>query len=65
MELIVFIGLQASGKSSFYAQKFSDTHIRVNLDMLKEKILFQACLDAKQPVFIDNTNPTIEDRQRY
>ena len=69
MELIVFIGLQASGKSSFYAQKFSNTHIRINLDMLKtrhrEKILFQACLEAKQPVVIDNTNPTIEDRQRY
>ena len=69
MELIVFIRLQASGKSSFYAQKFSNTHIRINLDMLKtrhrEKILFQACLEAKQPVVIDNTNPTIEDRQRY
>ena len=69
MELIVFIGLQASGKSSFYSQKFSDTHIRINLDMLKtrhrEKILFRACLKAKQPVVIDNTNPTIEDRQCY
>ncbi len=69
MELIIFIGLQASGKSSFYKEKFIDSHIRINLDMLKtrhrEKILFSACLEAKQPLVIDNTNPTIVDRDRY
>ncbi len=62
MEAIIFIGLQASGKSSFYKEKFIDTHIRINLDMLKtryrEKVLFDACLKAKQPLVIDNTNPT-------
>ncbi len=69
MQLIIFIGLQASGKSTFYREKFIDSHIRLNLDMLKtryrEQILFNACLEAKQPVVIDNTNPTLEDRQRY
>lgn len=69
MEAIIFMGLQASGKSSFYRAKFIDTHIRLNLDMLKtrhrEQILFNACLVAKQPFVIDNTNPTISDRQRY
>ena len=39
------------------------------MDMLKtrhrEDVLFQACLEAKQPVVIDNTNPTIEERTRY
>jgi predicted kinase len=69
MEAIIFIGLQASGKSSFYREKFIDTHIRINLDMLKtrhrEKILFNACLEAKQPLVIDNTNPAIADRSRY
>lgn len=69
MEAVIFIGLQAAGKSSFYREKFIDTHIRINLDMLKtrhrEKILFNACLEAKQPLVIDNTNPTIEDRKRY
>ena len=69
MEAVIFIGLQASGKSSFYREKFIDTHIRLNLDMLKtrhrERILFNACLTAKQPVAIDNTNPAISDRQRY
>lgn len=66
---IIFIGLQASGKSTFYLDNFYKTHIRLNLDMLKtrhrEKILFDACLESKQPVVIDNTNPTRKDRERY
>ncbi|HLP88063.1 MAG TPA: ATP-binding protein [Nostocaceae cyanobacterium] len=69
METIIFIGIQGSGKSTFYKENFFNTHIRINLDMLKtrhrEKIIFQACLKAKQKFVIDNTNPTIEDRQRY
>jgi predicted kinase len=69
MEAVIFIGLQASGKSTFYAQRFFHTHVRINLDMLKtrrrEKTLMQACLEAGQPFVIDNTNPTPEDRGRY
>ncbi|MGD1918198.1 MAG: AAA family ATPase [Pleurocapsa sp.] len=69
METVIFIGLQASGKSSFYKHKFADSHIRLNLDMLKtrhrEQLLFNACLAAKQPVVIDNTNPTVIDRKKY
>lgn len=69
MQAIIFIGIQAAGKSTFYRENFLDTHIRINLDMLKtrhrEKIIFQACLSAKQKFVIDNTNPTVEDRKRY
>lgn len=69
MEAVIFVGLQASGKSSFYRQNFIDTHIRLNLDMLKtrhrEKLLFEACLLAKQSVAIDNTNPTKLEREKY
>lgn len=69
MEAILFIGTQASGKSTFYNEKFRDSHVRINLDMLKtrnrESILFEACLKMKQPFVIDNTNPEIEDRRRY
>ena len=69
MQVIIFIGIQGSGKSTFYKQKFIDSHIRINLDMLKtrhrEKLIFQACLEAKQRLIIDNTNPTPEDRSRY
>ena len=69
MEAIIFIGIQGAGKSTFYRDRFLDTHIRINLDMLKtrhrEKIIFQACLEAKQHFVIDNTNPSVEDRSRY
>lgn len=69
MEMILLIGVQASGKSTFCQRYFSDTHIRLNLDMLKtrhrEKILFDAMLLAKQPFVIDNTNPSRIERARY
>jgi len=69
MNGIILIGLQASGKSSFFLSQFYKTHLKLSMDMLKtrhrEKILFNACLESKQPVVVDNTNPTVKDRQRY
>jgi hypothetical protein len=35
MHAILLIGLQASGKSTFFRERFSDTHVRINLDMLR------------------------------
>ena len=68
-EAVIFIGIQATGKSEFYRRKFADTHMRINLDMLKtrnrERILFEACIEARQSFVIDNTNPTKADRERY
>jgi predicted kinase len=69
MQAIIFIGIQASGKSTFFQQRFFHSHLRLNLDMLKrrhrEQILLRACLDAKQPFVIDNTNATRADRAQY
>jgi predicted kinase len=69
MKMILLIGIPASGKSSFYLERFFRTHIRINLDMLKnrkrEEVMVNACLAAKQPFVVDNTNPTKDDRQRY
>jgi predicted kinase len=69
MEALIFIGIQATGKSTFYHERFFNSHIRLNLDMLKtrhrEKILLIACLNAKQPFVVDNTNPTAEERSQY
>lgn len=69
MECVIFIGLQASGKSAFYRERFFRTHVRVNLDMLRtrhrEKCLMEACLHMQQPFVVDNTNPTKEDRRKY
>jgi predicted kinase len=69
MEAVIFTGIQAAGKSTFYKTQFFKTHIRINLDMLRtrhrEAILFKACLEMKQAFVVDNTNPTPEDRARY
>jgi predicted kinase len=69
VEAVVFVGIQASGKSSFYRARFFDTHLRVNLDMLKtrhrEQLLLRSCIEVKQPFVVDNTNPSIEERARY
>jgi predicted kinase len=69
VEAVIFVGIQASGKSSFYRARFFDTHLRINLDMLKnrhrEQLLLDACIEAKQPFVVDNTNPSVEERARY
>jgi predicted kinase len=65
----VFIGLQAAGKSSFFKQRFFDSHVRVSLDLLKtrhrEQRMLDVCFATKQPLVVDNTNPTEVDRARY
>jgi predicted kinase len=69
VQAVLFIGCQASGKSTFYQSRFSDSHIRINLDMLRtrhrENLLLRACLEMKQKFVVDNTNPTRKDRRRY
>lgn len=69
MKAILLIGIQATGKSSFYASRFADTHVRINLDMLKtrnrESKLLEFCSQTQQPFVVDNTNPTRVDRASY
>lgn len=69
MEAVVFIGLQASGKTSFYQERFFSTHVRVSLDLLRtrhrERRFLATCVETQQPFVVDNTNPTRRDRERY
>ena len=69
MQAVIFIGVQATGKSTFFKERFFNTHVRISLDLLKtrhrEKIFLDACLQSGQKFVVDNTNPTIEDRIRY
>jgi predicted kinase len=69
MEAVIFIGIPATGKTTFYRERFFETHIRLSLDMLRtrhrEMLLVRACLAAKQPFAVDNTNVTAADRARY
>jgi predicted kinase len=69
MECVFFIGIQGTGKSTFFKEKFFDSHIRINLDMLRtrhrQKLIFEACLEGKQRFVLDNTNLTREEREKY
>jgi predicted kinase len=68
-EAVIFVGVQATGKSSFFRERFFRTHVRVNLDMLRtrhrERALFETCLRCGIPLVVDNTNPAASDRARY
>ena len=65
---IIFIGIQASGKSTFYQERFGD-YVHINLDTLhtrnKEKLLLQECVESGCSFVVDNTNPTRADREKY
>ncbi|MBQ8717551.1 MAG: AAA family ATPase [Clostridia bacterium] len=63
------MGLQGSGKSTFYKKHLAADFVRVNLDTLKtrhqEKLLIEECLHSESSFAVDNTNPTRLDRERY
>src|SRR5262245_142964 len=69
MQAVIFIGIQAKGKSSFYRERFFRKHVRIHLAMLRtrhrERLLLRACLAGKQPFVVDNTTPAPADRTRY
>ena len=69
MEAVLFVGLQASGKSSFFKERFFSTHVRISVDLLRtrhrERRLLAVCLETGQPFVIDNTNPTRQERAKY
>ena len=70
MELVVFVGLQASGKSTFFRERFAESHQHVSKDLFphnrnknrRQEHLLRAALSAGRSV-VDNTNPTPEDRR--
>lgn len=67
-QAIIFIGIQASGKSSYYHRNFCD-YAHVNLDTLhtrnKENLMLQECIENQKSFVVDNTNPTVRDREKY
>lgn len=69
MQAIIFIGIQASGKSTFYRERFFNTHVRISLDLLRtrhrESIFIQACYNSLMRFVVDNTNPLPANRSRY
>ena len=67
MELVIFVGLPASGKSTHYLQNFAATHVHVSKDLLprggRQEPLIAAALKAGKSVVVDNTNPSAEVRR--
>lgn len=70
MELLIFIGLQASGKSTFFQKNFATTHKLVSKDLMpnnknrakRQAQLISQALQSGHSVVVDNTNPTVEER---
>src|SRR6476619_138073 len=69
-EVIVLIGFQGAGKSTFRGQRFADTHEVVSKDLLRnnrrperrQQRLIAEALAAGRSVVVDNTNPSVEER---
>jgi predicted kinase len=71
MELVVFVGLQGSGKSGFYSSRYAGTHLHVSKDLFPrhsrhkpERQLreIEQALATGRSVVVDNTNPRRADR---
>jgi predicted kinase len=71
VELVIFVGLQASGKSTFFRERFAATHEHISKDLIRnnkkpnrrQAQLIEDALGAGRSVVVDNTNPTPKDRR--
>jgi predicted kinase len=70
MELAILIGLQASGKTTFYRRHLAATHVHVSKDLFgrssrrkqaRQLRLIAEGLAAGRNVAVDNTNPSPEE----
>ncbi len=65
VELVVFVGLQASGKTTFFRHRFAESHVHVSKDLFpnarsrerRQNRLVREALEAGKSVVLDNTNP--------
>jgi predicted kinase len=70
LEVVILIGFQGAGKSTFRAQRFEGTHALVSKDLLRnnrrperrQQRLIAEALAAGKSVLVDNTNPSVEER---
>jgi predicted kinase len=70
MELVILIGLQASGKSAFRRAHFSGTHFCISKDDFpkarkrnqRQIRMLEEAFQQGLSVVLDNTNPSVEER---
>ena len=69
-EVIVFVGLQGAGKTTYYREHFASTHVHVSKDLMRsarnreqlQRGQIADALTSGRSVVVDNTNPTAYDR---
>lgn len=69
-ECVIFAGLPASGKTTFYQRRFAATHRHISKDHwpnatrkeARQAALIRQELGAGASVVVDNTNPSAADR---
>ena len=69
-ECVLFVGLPASGKTTFYQRRFAATHRHISKDHwpnaarkdARQAELLRQALTAGESVVVDNTNPAVADR---
>ncbi len=68
-EAVIFVGLQGSGKTTYFGRHFAATHTHISRDIQntpeREKALFRECLCAGRSFVLDNTNATRAIRAPY
>jgi predicted kinase len=70
LELVIFSGLQASGKTTFYRERFAATHLLVSKDLWpnarrreeRQRRVIEDALRQRRSVVVDNTNPSPLER---
>lgn len=70
MELVIFTGLPGAGKTSFYRERFADTHVLVSKDLFpnarsrdrRQERLIREAFAEDRSVVVDNTNATVDSR---
>jgi predicted kinase len=68
-EAIIFIGLQGSGKTTYFANHFASTHAHASRDLQqtpeRELAFIRECLSSGRSFVVDDTNATRAVRAPY
>ncbi|RYG45167.1 ATP-binding protein [bacterium] len=70
MDLVLLVGLPASGKSTFTRERLADSHVVVSKDAMRkgsnrikrQRIAIETALGEGRSVVVDNTNVSREER---